>query len=466
MKDAAANVAASSRVISTKGNYMAGRTQNMPPSAFGRFLAAMRAHAYDRICSDPSKSELKREVYEEGKRRLTRKDLCTILQVTGYSKDGLSEDLIRNYETGRTDPPDDIKMLLLDLLQLTSEEQQSLINDHGLFASSNATGLTNPHLVPNFRSRILLTGEYGPLIDSALPIADMLSTWVEVEKSSSGGFEQDEVSADVIDIDISNYCKHPRFKAFQSLSQQALRENQARIASGVRGWSNNSTLALDSVVHTMKDDDEERNQIALRFVRSQYMYNVVAKGEQGAAYRWQALQDAQFPPQPLNFLASGVGICINTICDGGKSIVVGQRSMQETFRKGERDIAVVEGIRPTSDVEDGAIDMRQVCYRALNEELGLDKISPGKSAVDFIKRLSIFEFGVDLKFYQWNFLSFVNLDLSFEDIESAWRKAKDRRENQRLSKIPLDRDGVEAFIQNNAFWSAGAACAMRTFDYL
>lgn len=445
---------------------MAGRTQNMPPSAFGRFLAAMRAHAYERICSDTNKAALKPEIYEEGKRRLTRKDLCTIHQLMGGANDGLSEDLIRNYETGRTDPPDHIKMLLLDILQLTPDEQKSLIDDHGFFAGSNASGLKNPNLIPNFRNRILLAGEYGPLIENAMPIADTLSTWVEVEKSSSGGYLPDEISADVIEVDISAYCKHPRFKSFQAIAQQALRENQARIAAGVRGWSNNSTLALDSVVHTMKDDDEERNQISMRFVRSQYMYNVVAKGEQGAAFRWQALQDAQFPPQPLNFLASGVGICINVICDDGKNIVIGQRSLQETFRKGERDIAVVEGIRPTSDVHDGSINMTRVCYRALNEELGLDKIAEGKSAQDFTKRLSIFEFGVDLKFYQWNFLSFVELDLSFEQIESAWRKAKDRRENQRLVKIPLARAGVEAFIQNNAFWSAGAACAMRSFDYL
>jgi hypothetical protein len=435
--------------------------QKRPPTAFGRFVAAMRSEAYRRIASDPSKRALKGYILP-GKSRLSREDVAAI--AAADSTNGGSEitpETIRNYEYGRTKTPSPQRCLeLLTALQLTADEIASVMP---AFYGRGPTSY-NPHLVSP-EHRLLMHGEFGPLIDQTTVVGGWHTTWVEGEKASSGGFQDDEIVAFFLDAPIEEHCRHPSFRRFGRIADEALRANQARMEKGVRGWTNNPTLCLDSIVSRLKPDAEERTCITLRFLRSQYKYNVAAKADQGAEFRWAAVQESSFPPQPVNYLASGVGVCINVICDSGRHMVVGQRSDQETFRKGERDVAVVEGIRPTADIRGGRVDIRHACMRALNEELGLDQLARGKDAKDFTDRLCLFEFGLDLKYYQWNFLAFADVRLTFPQILDAWRKAKDRKENQRLDVVEFNRQSCIAYLTNNPFWSCGMACAIRTFDY-
>lgn len=192
---------------------------------------------------------------------------------------------------------------------------------------------------------------------------------------------------------------------------------------------------------------------------------MVAKQEGGAAFRAKALQEATWPLKPVDYLASGVGICINLICNEGRSMVVGRRGNDETFRKGEYDIAVVEGIRPTSNIINGRIDIVGVAKRALIEELGLDRVAPNEDLDAVIERLCIFELGCDLEYYQWNFLAFAKVNLTFDEIYSGWQKAMDRKENQTILAIDFNNSSVLDFISTQRIWSSGAACALRTFDY-
>lgn len=79
-------------------------------------------------------------------------------------------------------------------------------------------------------------------------------------------------------------------------------------------------------------------------------------------------------------------------------------------------------------------------------------------------RVCVFELGCDLEYYQWNFLASVTLDLSFEEIQRAWQRAKDRKENEGLYLIPNTREGVLDCVQTRAIWSCGAACLVRSFE--
>lgn len=432
-----------------------GRGIKRPPSRIGRLLVALRESVGRRVLDSNADPAFLKKVQTLKHAGISRKEAVNwVAEITGYQ---INEEDIRRVEVGnQIKSPEKILKWLLISYGLTSEEVSEVISD----ANLNSIGGSNPHLLAAWRMRNLAFGEFGPTIHEALRVGDYVSTWVESEKASSGGFSTKEI---LTHIEAEEAEKPP---LFEKLANDALAQNELRKQKGIRGWSDNKTLCLAAITDHMADDEEERRSISLHFQQSHYRYNVIAKQEAGAEFRWRALQESRFPIQPVSYLASGVGICINVICDGGTSIVIGQRSNDETFRKGEFDIAVVEGIRPSVDVIDGKINITSVAHRALSEELGLNKAVKEKNIGDLIERLVIFEFGCDLEFYQWNFLAFAEVNLDFETIYAAWQKAKDRKENQTLRKIPFDRNEIERFMQERAIWSAGMACTLRTFDYI
>jgi hypothetical protein len=146
-----------------------------------------------------------------------------------------------------------------------------------------------------------------------------------------------------------------------------------------------------------------------------------------------------------------VGVAVVVFCSGGSEIVVCRRSDLERFRSREFDVSVVEGINPVKDCSDEAsnrIFIHEVVKRAVNAELGFE---PDKSSIHVVG------FGVDLEFYQWNFLSFVESKLSFEEIELAWQSAEEKFETIELIRIPATPAEAAKFAAENLVWSSGLA---------
>ncbi|NDW07461.1 helix-turn-helix domain-containing protein [Jiella pacifica] len=424
-----------------------------PPSRLGRLLLALRETVGLRGMA-PTADPVFRKLYAQSKpERLSRSMAAEWTQMVAGIQ--ISEKQIQRVETGdrRTHETAQIRGLLRSY-GLGVDEVEAVIEDPELNRISG-----NPHLIADWRLRGLALYEFGPLINEALKVGDRCSTWLEVEKAGNCGYSPDEVTLLVSEGEINPP------EAFRRIADEAFRQNDIKKKAGIRGWSDNPTLCLASVVDDLAADEEERRSITCRFVQSKYRYNVVAKQEGGAGFRARALQDATWPLKPVPFLSSGVGICINVICDDGKTLVVGRRGNDETFRKGEYDIAVVEGIRPTSNVVDGRIDIVGVAKRALIEELGLHKVAPNGDIDQIIEQLRIFELGCDLEYYQWNFLSYAKVNLNFKQIYTGWQKAKDRKENQTITQIEFTKEAVLDFVTNQHIWSSGVACAVRTFDY-
>jgi hypothetical protein len=443
-----------------------------PPSEIGRFVQAARSIAWQRLREDPSKKDLASQFRPLRGDRLTREGLASLASYLSYPEgngDEISSEDIRDLETGSAPPnPKKLHEILRGLL-LTDLEIKAVMDDPEFTTATNNSGLGNTHFLPSEGRRILAVGIYGPQIDKCFSVGDFGTTWSTVEAADSGGFSPDEVNISVLDDNIAT-TKNPAISpppSFKRLASEASRLNATRQRRGDDDcWTDNETLCLDSISSQLKDDREERNSITLRMYRSMYRFNYVAKSEQATEFRWKALQEAKDEIEPVNFLASGVGVCVNLLCDGGKSMVYGCRSNKETFRKGELDVAVVEGIRAKSDLRGNSISIHEVCLRGLDEEMGLNKLEVGKSAKDYIDRLCVFELGVDLTYYQWNFLAFATTNLSFEKISKAWPNAKSRKENARIGRVPFNRENVESFVTHNRIWSCGAACAIKTFEYL
>lgn len=435
-------------------NSRRGRDIKRPPSRLGRLLVALRRSVATRALSLDADPEFRRQAKRLGDVPLSRNEAANwVYEITGVQ---VSPDQLKRIEVGnQSDPSSTLLAAVLRAYGLSNNEISYIQNDKNLLS----IGGSNPHLINQWAMRSLSIGEFGPTICDALKISDFTSTWIEVEKAAPGGFVGDEIKTIIHDFEPD------RPASFSQLADAAYLQNEARKKLGARGWSDNETLCLADITGEIANDFEERQSIILHFNKSRYRYNVISKQEAGAPFRWIELQKAKHPLRPKAFLASGVGVCINVICNDRKSIVIGQRSNDETFRKGEYDVAVVEGIRPTGDIIDGAINFHSVVHRALSEEIGLNKVQPERSIESMIRRLEIFEIGCDIEFYQWNLLAFADLDLSFDEIYRAWQKAKDRKENQTLRPIPFSREDVLELCATVPIWSSGMACAIRTFDY-
>lgn len=474
-----------------------GRPSRTPPTRLGRLMQALRVSvrerrsaleekpSYQKLVStlksgrptylDIDAGELRELIQriEIGEKPISR-ELAAIL-VRCVSDYRVSPETIKRIEVGGgiDAPRKELLKAMFSAYGLSDGEAEEVAQNQ-----SSGDNNPNPHLHPAAGAgAILAMAEFGRQITNAERIGrDHMTSWVEVRKADDGGFHLNEVEVLVEDEEVDPP------KKFKRLATLAAQQNEERRKEGAGGvWSDNPTLCLAhikqvgsveefevrpaAVVDRIAPDREERLTMTLHLKRSSYRYNVIAKQEAGALDRWNALQNMTFPPKPVPHLASGVGICINVVCDNGNSVVIGQRSLNETFRKGEYDVAVVEGIRPTSDVTEGRIDIQSVAKRALMEELGFARGQPPEAWSSLLNRLVIFEFGVDLEYYQWNFLAFADTKLTFAEVDSMWRKAKDRKENSCLLAVPNKPAHLTKFFMERPIWSAGMACAQRTFDY-
>lgn len=434
-----------------------GRPARMPATPLGKMLYGMRTSVHLRRNSEGADPFFRRKIAAHPHNRgLTRLEALEWLDEwrdsrgSGERIERISVEILRHWENEAKKPPG--ANALEDLLAVYGFSPDDYDYLRNRFIKRRFG--SNPHLI-DWNRRHMLVGECGANIDSAYKIGAFATTWREVEKSRTGGYRTDEVEIRVEDKEIVPP------QAFVSIADRLKQANEVHAAGNERGvWEDNETLCLVALAGRFGSAREERRKIALHMRKSWYRYNVVAKSKSGSQFRFEALQNSSSPPAPVPHLASGVGISVGLICDGGSSFVVGQRSEEETFRKGEYDVAATEGMNYYKDLRgESRIDVWNFARRAITEEMG-------RPAADAVRRLVVFEFGCDLEYYQWNFLAFAEVDLPFEKVYESWQSAEDTSENVRVFKIPCVKNSIENFVVANPIWSTGAACALRMFDHL
>lgn len=154
--------------------------------------------------------------------------------------------------------------------------------------------------------------------------------------------------------------------------------------------------------------------------------------------------------RPLPFLANGVGVALLAFTDDNKVLLV-HRRMESRARPGECDVTVVEGIDAGFDsVGSGSLDIYSTALRGCREELGVD-ISTSD--------VSILAFGVDMTYYQWNFLGMIDIKLTADEVIAQHAlHAKDRWEG-RLEQVNLDPASVFERMRQEKIWDCGLVTA-------
>ncbi len=464
---------------------MAKKTTNKirPIRSMARFVIAMRLNYRFRIQNDTRLQSFVREHLLKLPETLSREDVRTLASQAAYDEDAvgegdehdyLRENDIANFELSKSNlDPKKIYWILRGLL-FSDEEAKEIMKD-GSLAGDQVLGLVeNPHIF-HIGQLFAASANFGPSVfqKTATVNSAHRTSWVTCARADFPGYRDEEI---VFAVDTSQTVIPPPDIDKEANKLEASWEKM-RMGGG-RPPHNGVTAALqqyrqDSTNHT---PGEERNILLLDLVRSKYSYNVTAKNSLvGETRKWRSLIEASEKEElePVDYLASGIGIASCLFCEDDQKIVVGQRSNLEAFRSGEFDVAMVEGIRPDMNVSSQVnnisyVDVQKAMTRGYEEELGADlcEVKFGKSLAEVTNFRSIFEFGCDLEFYQWNFMAAISVNLKFSEIEELWRDSKHRRENQRLETIDANIDAVRSFVLENKVWSCGAACLLKSVELM
>lgn len=152
------------------------------------------------------------------------------------------------------------------------------------------------------------------------------------------------------------------------------------------------------------------------------------------------------PRDVVPYLARHVGIAA-LIITKDDVLIVTKRDENTGARPGEFDVSVVEGIEPTKDAdmsgEVNKIDVFRAVMRGCEEEMGF---RPS------LEEVSILGFGVDMQWYQFNFLAIVKTRLTYQEIlENRNGRAKDSWETRVVPKR-RNVDDVLKLINNEKMW--------------
>ena len=202
----------------------------------------------------------------------------------------------------------------------------------------------------------------------------------------------------------------------------------------------------------LRDKDEKNLEMVISFYKTRYAAFRATVAEVSKEDRsdensiFKKHIDGSDPLKPISYLARHVGVTA-LILTSDKKIIMTKRSHQTSIRRGEYDVSVVEGIEPTKDVySDGVInkiDIFRSIKRGCDEELGFEPAD---------EEISILGFGVDMKFYQYNFISIIETKLSLSQIANHKNgRAKDGWENK-IHAINFDIDEVLSYINRNSMW--------------
>lgn len=444
---------------------MARRTE-YPPHPLGRLVAAARYAALRDPIGPEIPQSVRNHLADVKQNYLTRIDAAIIADCIAESGTSnikrvtITADDIASAELKKYEGDDEKLYWIFRGCLIPHEDALELLNNPGLkFGSANIAG-RNAHLILGDVRRRYAAAEFGSLAHATLSIEKFWTTWVDVVTAGTGGFREDELQLHLLS---KPKILKPTDTQFNSLAVDIAREWERRNSD----ISDNPTIAIKKIFEKNKPDADERPILNIEFVRSSYRFNSAAKGPRGAQFRWEQLCSQEDPKDVLTHLTSGVGVAVNIVCARDNSIVIGQRQ-NVNFRRDEFDVAVVEGIRPTANVNRlGRIDLSGVVRRALDEEIGLkySQIALKREPGTLIKDLRVVGFGVDLRYYQYNFLCNVILDAEFSDVSAMWAYATDRKENKKLHSWPAVLKDVIQRMKTNDIWSSGVACLIRTSDY-
>lgn len=209
--------------------------------------------------------------------------------------------------------------------------------------------------------------------------------------------------------------------------------------------------------HILRSDDEKHLKMAIQLYKSRYaafQATVIEIGSEDRADPNSIYQKHLSKHEPQNlipYLARNVGI-VAVVITKDDWVILCKRGEMSAVRKGEYDASVVEGIEPIKDADSTNMRQRinifQSIARGCSEELGF---TPS------FDEINILGFGVDMRFYQYNFICTIHSRLTLDDIKSDRNGTAIDKWETRLFALKYGIDEVLEFINENKMWAFAMA---------
>ncbi|SDG26154.1 helix-turn-helix transcriptional regulator [Rhodobacter capsulatus] len=313
---------------------------------------------------------------------------------------------------------------------------------------SALTGTANTHTVDETHlEEVDLEAAYGPSVHSALRLGGRRTLWLQYDTASEERYDPTTTIARVVP---DEPVLPPGFVKIRSEIERQNERFKLDRSLG-KPYFDGPSFCLKRYSIERTDDGNERKTVSWEVSRSRYANNKTAKSGAAANLRRKALKSFEFLDQPIEWLSIGLGVSLVVYTKDRKSFIAARRSDNEQFRRREWDISVVEGINPVKDTraaDANLVYIYDAARRAVQAELGFS-VSEGQ--------IKIVGFGVDLEYYQWNFVGYVDSGLTYQEVESYWAMADEKEETIRLKEVPNEPLAAATFLRENLIWSCGMA---------
>lgn len=160
--------------------------------------------------------------------------------------------------------------------------------------------------------------------------------------------------------------------------------------------------------------------------------------------------------RPLPALANGLGVSVVVFTDDDRVILTRRRAETQS-RPNQHDVSVTEGFHAELDAgPNHSLSVVNCIARGCEEELGL-KVGA--------RDIGIIGLAVDLRYYQWNFISFVEAPYSAAEIEELYSlHAKDRWEGK-LQIVDADPEIIFRLLRGGDMWDLGLTALYLALSY-
>ncbi|MHA1680293.1 MAG: toll/interleukin-1 receptor domain-containing protein [Promethearchaeota archaeon] len=365
--------------------------------------------------------------------------VCPVL-IAMDDDDLVESNPIKTYQTTKINE-NDFKTLFITINDafdepLTSDQLDSSFKQHWLTFKEAFDGLLNAPDEP---------------VDIVVPEPEYFhfkgirTDWITVDGNGIRSYTPENVSMKVTHKD------HPLPPPLKKLREQIEKENEDKKARGESGSWNGPKYAMNAyTVERTIPDEHMRIRISLRM--SDY-YNFLATVgsfdkvvDKGRTSRELFLSTVKAQNLLIPELAHGIGTCLLALTSDDYFLFT-RRSTDVGPRKNEFDVSIIEGIQPQIDINDrGLPDVFKAITRGTWEELGVEI-----SRDDVV----LLGFGVDMHYYQWNFIGYVNLSKTKEEITKALELRPDKFESKIFYFVKADPSTVIKYLENKTIWASG-----------
>jgi hypothetical protein len=265
----------------------------------------------------------------------------------------------------------------------------------------------------------------------------------------------------ISDFDVDLVYNAGRTVQFPNLLERLTSKVLIEQELGKHSFSNNKILTIVGGETSAWKGSNERFHVSLELAATDYAYlYTLRRTSEGKSL----LRDyiAGWTPNILfePTTAQGLGVNVAIISDDD-CLIFGRRSRDTGVRRGQLDVGAVEGFNVERDIgkellgERKRFDLMPIVMEAAQEEFGI-----GNNNTKFVK---ILNFGFDLQYAQWNFITLLKSNLTAKEIRNRHRSvASQGVEYEKVTWVSCVNPRLAfEFMANDEMpvWSCGLAAA-------